>query len=257
MIGIVSRLAGQKGFDAAARRDAGSPAPARLPVLSCSAAARRRFEEFFEQLQQRVPAPGLLLPRLLQPAGPPHRGRRRHVPDAVASTSRAASTRCTACATARCRSCTRPAASPTRCSSGTRRRGTGNGILFENHDEAGLRWAIEAALVALSRSRRLAALDAQRHGGGLLLGGAGEAVRASLRHAAESAVLTRSDRKPIPTATWGTRAQELTPVPAPPPDGSVTDMAPAGSSAARAGSRCSSTRSGTTPSSCSTPPAHS
>jgi hypothetical protein len=62
---------------------AGAPDPPRLPARR-PGQRRARPRGDVHPLAARVPAPGLLLPGLPQPPGPPHRGRRRSVPHAVA-----------------------------------------------------------------------------------------------------------------------------------------------------------------------------
>ena len=145
VIGIVSRLAGQKGF--ALLRDVMPDLLRRHGFQFCVlGSGEGRFEEMFEQMQQAFPrqvcfyrgfsnrlahmieagADMFLMPSIYEPCGLNQMYSLRYgtVP-IVHRTGGLADT----------------------VQQWNPLTGEGNGILFDNHDEAGLRWAIEAALV--------------------------------------------------------------------------------------------------------------
>ena len=82
LIGLVSRLTDQKGFDLiAAAADELMALDAAWVMLG---SGERRYEELWRTLAARYPGSGVDDDRLRRAAGAPDRGGRRHVPDAVA-----------------------------------------------------------------------------------------------------------------------------------------------------------------------------
>ena len=144
LVGVMSRLVAPEGLDIVSRRLVRPPAAADPPGGRWAPASRRcrtasarspsatrtasrvRFV-YDDALAHQVEAGAdmFLMPSRFEPCG---------------------LTQMYACATARCRSCARPAASWTRWSPTTRRTGTGTGFRFDHADGTGLLWAIDQAL---------------------------------------------------------------------------------------------------------------
>ena len=97
----------------AAGRRLGRP---RRDVRRARAPASPRYEKMWRDLAAAHPGRGRRQDRIRRAAGAPDRGRRRHLPDAVAVRALRAEPDVQPCATARCRSCAPPAGSTTRLS---------------------------------------------------------------------------------------------------------------------------------------------
>ena len=151
VLGVVSRLVGQKGFKLL---DPVMPELLRASTASsssCSAAASRRSRTCSRGCSAQFPRQVCFYQRLQQRARAPDRGRRRHVPDAVAL--RAVRPEPAVQPALRHRADRAPHRRARRhgAARGTRAPARAPASSSSTHDAAGLRWAIEAALVDVSR----------------------------------------------------------------------------------------------------------
>ena len=145
LLGVVTRLAPQKGIDLVA---------AVLPELlattrasfAVSAAATQRLATRSACARRREPAARRVHRGLRRVARARDLRGQRTSRSCRRATSRAGSRRCTRCATARSRWCARRAGSPTRSSTSIPATGAGNGSVFRDADTGGLLWGIRSAL---------------------------------------------------------------------------------------------------------------
>ena len=125
-----------------------------------------------------LPGPRRVLQRLQRGTRALHRGRSGHLPDAVAVRAVRPQPDVQPEVRHRARSCGAPAGSPTRCSTSIPATGHGTGIVFNDFDPGGVRWALATGARVVRLAERVAPAGAERDARRTSPGTAGCGVRA-------------------------------------------------------------------------------